>query len=120
MPGIATREAAAFANYSRIDIISSESALRSMNDRMDAWIKSGNHPMHLYEDLLTSAQLPGGWQWQRFLMGRPWGEQLFREDVTSLVLVVRDGMPCLMVRTRACPTMRAITWQGSKCRINWE
>ena len=63
----------------------------------------------------------GGWQWNRFLMGRRWGEQLFREEVIDLVLLINteDFRPCLSIRTRANEHegFRLITWNGAKCSL---
>ena len=69
-------------------------------------------------DLLAEALLPGGWQWNRFLMGRPWGEVLVQEGVTSLSLIVVNRQLCLQVTTAASPQPRFITWHGAKCRLS--
>ena len=106
------------ANYSQVDIISAESALRHFHDRWYAWTNSGGNPDGMVVDLIAAAEQPGGWQWNRFLMGRPWGEALFTEQVTSLLLVVRGGAPCLHITTAATPRVRHITWHGAKCRLS--
>ena len=106
------------ANLSRLDIINAESAMRYFNDRWQTWIRtSGAHPHLMWVDLLAEAMLPGGWQLNRFLMGRPCGEELFDEQVATMVLVIRYGQPAIMIQTRAHPQERYITWHGAKCRF---
>ena len=123
-PGLSTGQAHiqqrlcdAFEHYSQTDVISSEDAYRHLHDRVHAWRTSGGNPDHMVEDILASASTPGGWQWNRFLMGRPWGEQLFSEQVTSLVLVLHGGKPCLRITTARHPAPRHIVWHGSRCRV---
>jgi len=114
---IQQRQGGAMVNYSRTDIISSEEAIRHLYDRWSTCASSGHIPAQSHEDLLAIASTPGGWQWHRFLMGRPWGQTLFYEGVTSLVLLVRDDQPCLRVTTVVHPQPRHIVWHGVKCKL---
>ena len=112
------RQGGMAVNQSRVDIISSEATYRHLMDLMYEWTDSGGSEQNLHLNLLASTSTSGtGWQWHRFLMGRPWGEELFREGVTSLVLVARGGQPALQLTTEAQPQARFTQWYGLKCRL---
>ena len=66
-------------NYSRVDIVSSERALRDLLDMVHALRDGGMRDADIRLDLFPGASTPGGWPWHRFLMGRPWGVDLFHE-----------------------------------------
>ena len=112
---ISERRGGMMRNLSRTDVVSSEETLRHLYDRKDAWIGRGGLPEELAEDLMALG--PGSWPWNRFLMGRPWGEELFNEEVTSCVLVIHGHGPAIEVRTLAQPLPRYITWHGTKCHL---
>ena len=116
--GIHTAHGGMAQNYNRVDIISAELALRTLTDKMHAWRQAGQRDEDVREDLLAGASTPGGWEWHRFLMGRPWGEALFQERVTSIFLVVLGGQPALEVTTAARPLARFITWSGNKAKLS--
>ena len=109
-------------HFGRTDIISSASAFKYFDARWRAWTAGGGLAENFRVDLLAEAE-QGGWPWNRFLMGRPWGEQLFREEVINLVLLINTEedhpRPCLSIKTRANEQLgfRMITWNGAKCSL---
>ena len=112
------RQGGMAVHHSRVDIISSEVTYRHLMDLTYEWREAGGTESNLRLNLLASASTPGAeWQWHRFLMGRPWGEDIFREGVTSLHLVIRGGQPALEIMTREVPFVRYIQWHGLKCRL---
>ena len=109
--GIAQR-GLVYLNYSQVDVMSSNMALRQMMDRVHRHRENGGQDDQLQEDLMNGAMAPGGFEWHRFFMGRPWGMQLWSEEVTSLHLVWREA-PVLVVRTTAHPEPRFAKWRGT-------
>ena len=114
--GIAER-GVVYSNYSQVDVMSSQTALRHIMDKIHSYRKGGGQDEQLQEDLMDGALTPGGFEWHRFFMGRPWGLKLWTEHVTSLHLVWR-GAPALMVRTAAHPNPRFVTWRGSTALLS--
>ena len=104
-------------NYSQVDIISSEQALRDLLDMVHACRDQGMREEEIRQDLFPGASTPGGWPWHRFFMGRSWGVDLFREQVTTLHLVVRLGQPALMLTTAARLGRRFVTWRGNRSKL---
>jgi len=109
--GIAQR-GVVYLNYSQVDVMSSNMALRQMMDRVHRHRENGGQDDQLQEDLMNGAMAPGGFEWHRFFMGRPWGMQLWSEEVTSLHLVWREA-PVLVVRTTAHPEPRCVKRRGT-------
>ena len=109
--GIAQR-GLVYLNYSQADVMSSNMALRQMMDRVHRHRENGGQDDQLQEDLMNGAMALGGFEWHRFFMGRPWGLQLWSEEVTSLHLVWREA-PVLVVRTTAHPEPRFVKWRGT-------
>ena len=120
-PGAAT--GASMEHYGRHDAISAADAWRYFDLRWHCHVAGGGLADNFRVDLLAEAEQPHGWQWNRFLMGRPWGEQLFREEVINLVLLINTEedhpRPCLSIKTRANEQLgfRLITWNGAKCSL---
>ena len=80
---------------------------------------NGGQDHELDVDLLASASTRGGFEWNRFLMGRPWGVQLFQEQVTYLHLVWHAGAPALRLMTAVSPCARIITFRGNQARMTF-
>jgi hypothetical protein len=102
-----------FPYYSQTDVITSRTALVHIMDRVHCHRQNGGQDEQLHEDLLAAAWGPGGFEWHRFFMGRPWGVQLWSQHVTSLHLVWFRGAPALMVTTAAHPKPRFVKWRGT-------
>ena len=113
---IMQRNGLAFQHYSQVDIISAESALRTLVDIYHEHRRNGGDDNNLDVDLLTSVSTPGGFEWHRFLMGRPWGCDLVHQQVVEMRLVWRSGGLALRVATSRTPA-RHITFRGNKATL---
>ena len=106
-------------NYGQQDVISAEQAYRQLLDMYHEHRQQpGAEDANLWRDLTAGAATPGGFPWNRFLMGRPWGRDLFHENVNSIILVWRDVGPALRVSTEAVPHPRYISWRGGRAVLN--
>ena len=112
---IATR-GVVYSDYSQVDVISGQAALRHIMDRVHRHRENGGQDEHFHEDFMVGVLTTGGFEWHRFFMGRPWGVQLWHQRVTSLHLVWR-GAPALMVTTAVNPAPRFVTWHGSAATL---
>ena len=101
-----------------VDVISSETAHRILADRMIAAAKQGGFtPQMFSEDVLEN----DWFDWVRFLKARPFGRELLKEGVTSLMLKGSDSTPAdptLVVTTEAHPADRVISFQGGCATLN--
>ena len=50
-------------------------------------------------------------------MGRPWGQTVFKERVTSVILTWWDGGPSLEVSTEAAVQPCYITFRGGRAKL---
>ena len=117
MPGVAA-PGMVYQNYGQTDVISSETAHRHIMDiYYMARTTYGDNAKSVSVDLLAGASMLGGFQWHRFLMGRPWGMAIYQEQVTSLRLVCAKIGPAIAVTTAAQPHTSYITWHGSQARL---
>ena len=71
-------------------------------------VEYGGNDHDLNVDLLASASTPGGFEWHRFLMGRPFGITILQEGIVDLRLVWCANGVCLRVTTRARPPCHII------------
>jgi len=115
-PDIMQRTGLAFLHYSQVDIISAESALRTLMDIYHEHRRNGGNDEDLDVDLLTSVLTPGGFEWHRFLMGRPFGVKLVKEEVVEMRLVWHAGGLALRVAT-VVSQPRHITFRGNKAML---
>jgi len=101
-----------------VDLISSETAHRILVDRMIAAAQLGSvTPQEVSEDVLKN----DWFDWVRFLQARPFGRELLKEGVTSLMLKGSDSTPSdptLVVTTQAQPAERVISFQGGRATLN--
>ena len=101
-----------YVNYSQTDVVSNGQALGMLMDMYQSHIDAGGEEATLRESLLLSASTPGGFDWPRFLMGRPYGREILAEGVTSIDLVAVSGMPALFINTERVPETRLVSFKG--------
>ena len=107
-----------FQNFSRVDILSAELTHRILVDKVHEYLDAGVPACHIREDLLAGASTHGGFQWQRFFMGRQFGTQLLQEGVTSLHLISGATGVALEVKTAQHPGfLRMITFRGNTASL---
>ena len=101
-----------------VDIMSAEIAHRILVDRMIAAAQQGGvTPQDVSEDVLKN----DWFDWVRFLQARPFGRELLKEGVTSLMLKGSDSTPAdptLVVTTQAHSADRVISFQGGRATLN--
>ena len=97
----------AYQGFSQTDVVSNEVACRWMYDRA----------RELGEENLNDEVLHGDFPWQRFLMGRPCGQKLLQEGLTTMTLVSWDGWPAFQFTRIDHPEVRHIRVAGKKSWI---
>ena len=110
-PGIMRTSGVAF----ELDVISGEPLNSSLN------VISGESALPLNSSLnVELLATPGGFEWHRFLMGRPWGRDLIQQQVVKLRLVWRpppeEGL-ALFVGTSTAP-MRHVFFRGKRAVLS--
>jgi len=101
-----------FQGFSQTDVVSNEFACKWMADRART-----HGEADLHEEMLTDDLLPGDFPWHRFLMGRPRGQAIMLEGLTTMTLVRLKGQPAFRFTTMDHPEVRHIRVSGKQSWI---